>query len=219
MFTPKLEILPPAQKNLWPKLAGVPNHFVLYGGTALALRLGHRQSVDFDFFSSEPFNPAVLVKSLSFSSGAKILQNVSQTLTILVDRDGPVKLSFFGEVGIGRVGTPEKTPDGVLQVASILDLAGTKAAVVTQRSESKDYIDILAIINGGTTLPLAMAAARGIYGGQYNAMLTIKSLAYFGDGDLHRLTNDQKSRLIKIATACSPELPVLPRLSDKLSAF
>lgn len=43
MFTPKLEVLPPAQRDLWPKLADLPDHFVLYGGTAvdlLALKLG-----------------------------------------------------------------------------------------------------------------------------------------------------------------------------------
>lgn len=51
MFHPKLEILPRAQKELWPKLAELPQHFVLYGGTGLALRLGHRVSIDFDFFS------------------------------------------------------------------------------------------------------------------------------------------------------------------------
>lgn len=50
VFTPRLDILPPAQRSLWPHLAQVPGHFVLYGGTAIALHLGHRQSVDFDFF-------------------------------------------------------------------------------------------------------------------------------------------------------------------------
>lgn len=45
-FAPKLEILPLAQQRLWPELAGVPRDFVLYGGTAIALRLGHRSSVD-----------------------------------------------------------------------------------------------------------------------------------------------------------------------------
>ena len=52
---PKLEILSAAQRILWLELATVPDTFVLYGGTGLALRLGHRVSVDFDFFSSEPF--------------------------------------------------------------------------------------------------------------------------------------------------------------------
>ena len=48
-FQPRLDILPASQRTLWPELDATPDHFTLYGGTALALRLGHRQSVDFDF--------------------------------------------------------------------------------------------------------------------------------------------------------------------------
>lgn len=52
-MTPHLEILPAAQRVFWDTMAGkVPHHFVLYGGTAIALRCGHRESVDFDFFRS-----------------------------------------------------------------------------------------------------------------------------------------------------------------------
>lgn len=219
MLQPHFQVLPLAQKNLWLELRELPRHFVLYGGTALALRLGHRQSVDFDFFSSEPVSPAVLLESLTCLKGAKVLQNVSQTLTVAVNRNGPVKLSFFGNVAIGRVGTPDKTADGVIQVASLMDLAGTKAAVITQRAESKDYVDILAILKNGLSLPEAMAAARAIYGEQYNPMLTLKSLAYFGDGDLHKLTKEQQAQLVELATAKWPDLPDLPRQSDNLSAW
>ena len=217
MFQPHLEILPPPQRNLWPKLVEVPRHFVLYGGTGLALRLGHRLSADFDFFSSEPLDPDEMLRELGLLKGAKVLQNVSQTLTVAVNFGAPVKLSFFGGIDLGRVGTPEPTNDGVLNVASLLDLAGTKAAVVYQRAESKDYIDILAIINTGVSLADAIAAARAIYGEQYNPMLTVKSLTHFGDGDLFKLTKEQKSRLVQIATNQSLDLPVLNRLSDKLS--
>ena len=49
------DILPTAQRQLWPRLAELPNHFL--GGTGLALQLGHRESVDFDFFSSRPIDP------------------------------------------------------------------------------------------------------------------------------------------------------------------
>ena len=55
MFTPKLEILPHAQRRLWDELRQTPEEFVLYRGTALALRLGHRHSEDFDFFSNNTF--------------------------------------------------------------------------------------------------------------------------------------------------------------------
>ena len=217
MFQPRFEILPAAQKNLWPELAEVPGHFVLYGGTALALRLGHRQSVDFDFFSSGPVTPAALLADLPCLRGAKILQQVKQTLTVMVDRDGLVKLSFFGKVGLGRVGLPEETPDGRLRVASLLDLAGTEAAVVTQRSEAKDYLDILAILEVGVSLPTAMAAAAAIYGEQYNPMMTLKSLTYFSDGDLDKLTAMQRAKLIEAASAKVTNLPVMPKLSDELS--
>lgn len=52
VFEHHLEILEEPQKKLWHTLKTVRDQFVLYGGTALALRLGHRQSIDFDFFYS-----------------------------------------------------------------------------------------------------------------------------------------------------------------------
>jgi len=53
-FEPRLSILPEAQKRLWPVLVAAPRlGFVLYGGTAIALRLGHLASVDFDFFTEK----------------------------------------------------------------------------------------------------------------------------------------------------------------------
>ena len=52
-FRPRLDVLPAAQRRLWPTLADVPEPFVLYGGTALALWLAHRTSVDFVFFAAE----------------------------------------------------------------------------------------------------------------------------------------------------------------------
>ena len=51
-FEPRLNILPEAQRELWPELNSVPLCFVLYGGTGLALQPGHRSSEDFAFFSS-----------------------------------------------------------------------------------------------------------------------------------------------------------------------
>ena len=52
IFHPRLDILPPEQRRLWNELGSVPTEFVLYGGTAIALHLGHRDSVDFDFFAN-----------------------------------------------------------------------------------------------------------------------------------------------------------------------
>jgi hypothetical protein len=59
-----MEILPPAQRLVWPDLAAAHRlGFVLYGGTAIALRLGHRSSVDFDFFTADPLKKNLSVKN------------------------------------------------------------------------------------------------------------------------------------------------------------
>jgi len=220
MFQPHFEILPPPQLALWPELAEIPGHFVLYRGTALALRLGHRQSLDFDFFTSDTVIPGQLLQTLKILADAKILQNSSQTLTVSVNRAGPIKLSFFGGLKLGRVGQYDTTPDGFIKVASLLDLAGTKAAVITQRAEAKDYIDLLAILQNcpDIDLTLAMAAAQTLYGEQYNPVITVKSLNYFGDGDLHTLTKEQKEQLQTIAASARVQtLPFIQRVSDNLA--
>ena len=70
IFRPRLDILPPAQRRLWDELGSVPEHFVLYGGTALALHLGHRQSEDFDFFADRDIDPDLLYRT-RLSCGAR----------------------------------------------------------------------------------------------------------------------------------------------------
>jgi hypothetical protein len=69
-FSPKLNILPPSQRILWKELKATPKHFVLYGGTALALRLGHRISENFDFFTNATFEPQDLAEQILYRSGA-----------------------------------------------------------------------------------------------------------------------------------------------------
>ena len=122
---PRLDILPSAQRNLWPELATVSRHsFVLYGGTAVALYLGHRESVDFDFFTNRPFQPDELFADYSFLADSEVFQSQPNTLTILTagrDTDR-VKISFFGGLRFGRLGPPLRTPDGVMNVASLADL-------------------------------------------------------------------------------------------------
>ena len=211
---PRLDILPPAQRRLWDELAAIPSGFVLYGGTALALRLGHRQSVDFDFFGKSTFEPRELVARVPLLAGATITQQAPNTLSVVVDRDGPVKLSFFGVPGLGRLQPPATAPDNGLPVASLLDLAGTKAAVVQQRAEAKDYIDLDAIVQDGRIdLATALVAANAIYGRQFNPLITLKALSFFEDGDLRRLPDATKDRLVAAARAVDPLL--LPRLNTR----
>jgi hypothetical protein len=216
-FEPRLDILSNPQRRLWEELAGVPSEFVLYGGTAVALHLGHRQSVDFDFFGNLPFDPVKLTASIPFMTGATITQREPNTLSGIVDRDGPVKLSFFGVPGLPRLAPPHIAPGNSLPVASLLDLAGTKAAVVQQRAEAKDYIDIAAMIQDGRIdLPTALASARAIYGGQFNPQITLKALSYFDDGNLSRLADATKDYLAKAAREVDLDrLPTIGRTAQQ----
>ena len=109
-----------------------------------------------------------------------------------------------------RIQPPLVAPDNGLQIASLLDLVGTKASVVQRRAEAKDYIDIDAMLtNGRIDLPAALASARAIYGAQFNPQITLKALSYFEDGNVKTLPDAMKRRLARAAAAVDLDrLPV-----------
>ena len=207
-FAPCLDILPPAQKELWAELHATPDDFTLYGGTALALYLGHRSSVDFDFFSRSAFEAADLLKSIPYLVGAERVEISKNTLTCWVDRGGKVKLQFFGGLPLGNV-EPREQPIGTrFWIASLLDIAGTKVTVLPDRAEEKDYIDVDALLKHGFDLPTMLAAAKAIYGRAYNPLLSLKALTFYAD--VPHLSEDIRQRLSKAALAVDvSELPVL----------
>jgi hypothetical protein len=214
-FSPRLDILPAAQRRLWDEFSGVPEEFVLYGGTAVALHLGHRHSIDFDFFGGRALDLAVFERGIPFLAGAKIVQRERNTLSAVVDRGGRVKVSFFGVPDLPRLGQLHVSKDNKLRVASLLDLAGTKASVLQVRAEAKDYIDMDAIMTmGKISLPTALAAAQKLYGSSFNPEVTLKALSYFDDGNLHTLANDVKHRLV--VAAREVDLQHLPDLDGAI---
>lgn len=207
-FAPNLDILPPPQLRLWPDLDTTPEHFTLYGGTALALRLGHRVSVDFDFFSDQPFDPDQLAQAVPYLRGAERIQIAPNTLTCRVEREGPILLSFFGGLGLGQAAPREQAHGRKLYVASLLDIAGTKTAVVQKRAEAKDYLDIDALLQHGIDLPTALAAGRVVYGRSFNPLITLKALSYFDD--VPALPADVRERLhIAVESVDPSNLPAL----------
>jgi hypothetical protein len=173
--------------------------------TEIALRLGHRQSVDFDFFTHRTLNTSALTTALSFIARSTVLQDQSDVLSLLVASDETptdyVRLSFFGPIGFGRVGEPELTDDGVLLIASLDDLMATKAKVLLQRVEAKDYRDIAAMIRAGVSLSKGLAATRELYGPNFQPSESLKALVYFEGGDLDTLTQDERTTLIEAVSA------------------
>jgi hypothetical protein len=209
VFNPRLDILPTAQKTLWPELAQTPDSFTLYRGTAIALHLGHRQSVDFDFFSQAAFEPRSLLQAIPYLKGAVVRKSAANNLAVTVDRGDPVQLSFFGDLGLGQV-APDELADGPgLKVAALVDLAGMKAAVVTQRAELRDHLDIHALLTKARiSLPTMLAAAAIIYGPEFNPLLTLKAVSYHDD--LAALPENDGRDLIEAVRNTNPQK--LPRL-------
>lgn len=207
-FSPNLTCLPPSQLSLVRELGQTPAAFTLYGGTALALRIGHRTSVDFDFFSTKSFDPDSLAHSIPYLSDAERIQVEPNTLTCRVDRDGPVLVSFFGGLRIGQAAPSEEASGLSIQVASLLDIAGAKAAVIQKRAEPKDYIDIAALLDHGLDLPIILAAGTALYGRTFNPLVTLKALSYFDD--VPSLTTAVRTQLVDAVSQTDPtRLPAL----------
>jgi hypothetical protein len=124
---------------------------------------------------------------------------------------------FSGVPKLPRPAPPVVANDNGLSIASLLDLAGTKASVIQVRAATRDYIDMDALIRtGGVSLPFALAAAQKLYGPSFNPEITLKALSYFEDGDLRELPADMKFRLA--GAVSKVDLDHLPSLDDfKLS--
>ena len=211
----RLDILPLSQRELWPALAAVPDHFVLYGGTALALRLAHRASVDFDFFTSETFDAERLLRP--FAADAEVLQRQPDTLTLSVaTSSAPVKVSFFGGIDFGRVGDPQRTADGILQVASTLDLFAAKLKVLLQRVQPRDYQDLAAILRTGLALRDGLGAAT-LFGKSFPPTEAAKALVYF-QGDAANVPAKDQDILAKAVADWDCTLASVTKRSLALAA-
>jgi len=194
-FEPKLATLPAAQRELWPSLGPAPGlSYVLYGGTAIALRLGHRTSVDFDFFRTGPLDKAELLTSFPFLRDAQTIQESSNTWVVNVATpSGAVKVSFFGSMTIGRINEPALTADSTLLVASPEDLLATKLKAILDRAEAKDYRDISALLAAGVSLEQGLGGFAAMF--KKDPALPLKAIGYFKDGDLPSLPQTDQTRL------------------------
>jgi Nucleotidyl transferase AbiEii toxin, Type IV TA system len=183
-FEPRTEILPKAQQEIWPLLAPAPRlSLVLYGGTAIALHLGHRISVDFDFFRTEPLNKNDIETSFTFVRNAQTIQEDESTLVVIAPmQSGSVKVSFFGGLDMGTINEPQRTNDTTLLVASLEDLLATKLKAIMDRAEAKDYRDISAMLSAGVSLETALGGFAKMYG--KDPGLPLRAMGFFKDGDL-----------------------------------
>ena len=210
VLEPLVGMLPEGHSGLWPTLGDVPAEFVLYGGTGLAIRLGHRRSEDFDFFSAASFNPTDLLGEIAWLGRVTIKQAASNHLVITTA--GGVNLSFLGAMGLQTVAEPAIVEENGLVVASLFDLAGTKAKAILDRSEWRDYVDIATLLRHGLTLPEIIGFATAIFEPlfEFPAAVFLRALAWFGDGTAADVPDDVRHELERaVVQAEHAEIPVV----------
>jgi hypothetical protein len=215
---PKLSVLPAEQRALWPALGATRGlGFVLYGGTAVALRLGHRASEDFDFFSDRPLQRDAMSEALAFLSSSERVQDEKDMLTLLVpSENSDVKVSFFGSLRMGRVGVPDITEDGMLEVASEDDLLALKLKVILERAVARDYRDIAAMLSGGLSLARGLGAARALFGKEFAPAIALRALTYFDEPALASLTARDRATLSR-ESASVTDIPDVGVASKRLA--
>jgi len=163
--------------RLFPRLSAFDS-FYLAGGTALALEIGHRISVDFDLFSSDPIPRSLFTKAKTVFAGCTVepIINNPDELTILVDA---VKVTFL------CYPFPRIEPLvllGGLSLLSIREIAATKAYSIGRRGTYKDYIDLYVILkNGYTSLDAIIRMAEQKFGTNFNSRLFAEQLLFMDD--------------------------------------
>lgn len=217
----RYEVLPPVQRRLLPALAPLQRFgFVLYGSTAIALRLGHRVSIDFDFFTDRAMDRGPLCEAVPDIADGIALQDEWDRWTVQLrstsDREPPLKLSFFSRLGFGRVGEPDFDDDRNILMASLDDLLGHKLKELLQGVEAKDYIDIASMLDGGQSLEHGLGAALALFP-DFPSAEAVKALVYFEDPDLAALPEAIRATLVAHVDRLGPP-SALPILSRRLGA-
>ncbi len=171
------EVLTPDGIKIW-SLLNKFDGFYLAGGTGLALQIGHRISVDFDFFSDKEIDTNLLAKTKRVFEGLSVSSSINNPneLTVFVDN---VKVSFI------KYPFPviEKfhVLDGI-NVMSVKEIGATKAYTIGRRGTYKDYVDLYYIISENhASLKEIIDCADIKFGSEFNSRLFLEQLIFLDD--------------------------------------
>src|SRR3989338_6635105 len=159
------------------KITPIVKPFYLAGGTALALLLGHRVSVDLDFFSQNAFSVSSLAEQLNKIDNLKI-EDQSET-TFNGSLDG-VKISFFNYPY--PLIFPSKEYNGV-SLADERDIGAMKIQAISGRGSKKDFVDLFVLLKKYSLNELLNFFHKKYEKFNYNQLHILKSLSYFYDAD------------------------------------
>ena len=175
-----LEILDEAQRRLLLELTDFAesHDFYLAGGTALALRLGHRRSVDFDWFRALDFDPIELARELQKTITHDAISTAPGTLHTLI---AGVRVTFLA-YDYPLLEPVETAAEPPVPLASLDDLATMKLAAVLQRGERKDLYDLDVLLLDHRNLAELIGGFERKYGFDGTVSL-LRALAYFDEAD------------------------------------
>ena len=171
------EILTEGQEKLLPLAGKFIKDFGLVGGTAIALQIGHRRSIDFDLFSLEEFANVKIKKIISKESWPidKVYKEEDGQFTFFI---GQVQLTFFHYPF--KIEFSEHL-DEFFKMPDLLTLAAMKAHALSQRAKWKDYVDLYFIINKYHSINKITEKSREIFAGEFNERIFREQLGYFTD--------------------------------------
>ena len=178
-----LDTLPPATREAFFAIRTVDflqcDEWYLAGGTALALQVGHRQSVDLDFFTpQDSFNETNLERRLMRTG-----------FWVTSSRDNGTLYGNFKGAKISFIAYPFFRPSAKLQSGTICllrpaDVAVMKIIAISQRGKKRDFVDLYWYSCNQEPLAPVIERARCQYPGQeHNTSHFLKSLVYFEDAE------------------------------------
>jgi hypothetical protein len=172
------EILSPAQQELLPLIKSFGPGFSLCGGTAIALHIGHRESIDFYLFTSDALNMSTLRRKLSEEDKdfAVLVKNEDEYAVVI--KGVKVTLLHYPFPFEGSLWLDES-----VQVPDLLSLAAMKAYALGRRSKWKDYVDLYFILSKYHSLSEIARRADTMFGKEFNEKVFRAALVYFDDID------------------------------------
>lgn len=156
--------------------------FYLAGGTAIALRFGHRRSEDFDWFAPSLSRPEALLSDLQ-AEGVSLQETQIEAGTVIGRLEG-VKISFF-EYRYPELGSPDQWSEYDTHIASVRDLAAMKLLAVAQRGSRKDFVDVYELLQSGVLLRGMLEDFREKF--KTDSISALRGLTYFDDAETEPL--------------------------------
>ena len=173
------EVLTEKQQKLLPLIRLFSNDYYLVGGTAIALYIGHRRSIDFDLFTTQDIKRKS-IRNLIDKSGFTVDNVLYEAFDQIHLVANSVKITFFN--------FPYKIVhsmdfDGIIKIPTLLDLAAMKTYALGGRAKWKDYVDLYFILKDQYDLRELSARATEIFGTYFNEKLFREQLCFFDDID------------------------------------